>query len=104
MTENKPKLLDQVTQVIRIKHYSLRTEESYINWIKRFICFQLQKYQPTQDQEFKKDTICMTLLFKRQLSKQLEMRVLPNMQVVILSDILLQLIFLNQVTDIKTIQ
>ena len=63
--------------------------------------FQLLKYQPTQDQEFKEDTICMTLLFKRQLSKQLEMRVLPNMQAVILSDILLQLIFLNQVTILE---
>ena len=37
MTENKPRLLDQVRQIIRVKHYSLRTEESYINWIKRFI-------------------------------------------------------------------
>ena len=35
MTDNvKPKLLDQVRQIIRIKHYSLRTEESYVNWIK----------------------------------------------------------------------
>ena len=33
----KPRLLDQVRQVIRVKHYSLRTQESYINWIKRFI-------------------------------------------------------------------
>jgi len=26
MTENKPQLLDQVRQVIQVKHYSLRTE------------------------------------------------------------------------------
>jgi len=45
MTEkNKPKLLDQVRQIIRIKHYSLRTEESYINWIKRFIFFHNKKH------------------------------------------------------------
>jgi hypothetical protein len=45
MTEsNKPRLLDQVRQVIRIKHYSLRTEESYINWIKRFIFFHNKKH------------------------------------------------------------
>jgi len=44
MTENKPRLLDQVRQIIRIKHYSLRTEESYINWIKRFIFFHNKKY------------------------------------------------------------
>jgi len=33
----KPKLLDQVRLISRTKHYSLPTEESYINWIKRFI-------------------------------------------------------------------
>jgi len=40
----KPKLLDQVRQVIRVKHYSLRTEGSYINWIKRFIFFHNKKH------------------------------------------------------------
>ena len=35
--ENKPKLLDQVRNVIRIKHYSIRTEQAYLDWIKRFI-------------------------------------------------------------------
>ncbi len=32
-----PKLLDQVRERIRTLHYSLRTEQSYVNWIKRFI-------------------------------------------------------------------
>ena len=40
----KPKLLDQVIQVIRIKHYSLRTEESYVGWIKRFIYFHNKRH------------------------------------------------------------
>ncbi len=35
----KSKLLDQVRDVIRFKHYSIRTEESYIQWIRRFILF-----------------------------------------------------------------
>src|SRR5437773_11213447 len=38
-TRNKPKLLDQVRDVIRLKHYSIRTEQSYIDWIRRFILF-----------------------------------------------------------------
>jgi integron integrase len=33
------KLLDQVRVVIRKKHYSYRTEQTYIDWIKRFIYF-----------------------------------------------------------------
>ena len=28
-----PKLLDQVREVIRMKHYSIRTEQAYVNWI-----------------------------------------------------------------------
>jgi integron integrase len=34
-----PRLLDRVRDKIRIKHYSIRTEEAYIDWIKRFIRF-----------------------------------------------------------------
>jgi integron integrase len=35
----KPKLLTVVRDKIRAKHYSLRTEHSYIGWIRRFILF-----------------------------------------------------------------
>ena len=34
-----PKLLDQVRDKIRVKHYSIRTEAQYVQWIKRFIFF-----------------------------------------------------------------
>jgi hypothetical protein len=37
----KPKLLEQVRQAIRTRHYSARTEETYVHWIKRFIFFQI---------------------------------------------------------------
>jgi integron integrase len=35
----RPKLLDQVRQAIRARHYSKQTEKSYVDWIKRFIFF-----------------------------------------------------------------
>ncbi len=35
----KEKLLDRVRAVLRLKHYSLRTEHSYVDWIKRFLRF-----------------------------------------------------------------
>ena len=38
-TNTPPKLLDQVRDRIRTKHYSLRTETQYTQWIKRFILF-----------------------------------------------------------------
>jgi hypothetical protein len=34
-----PRLLDRVHQIIRRKHYSVRTEQAYVDWIKRFIFF-----------------------------------------------------------------
>lgn len=40
----KPKLLDQVRQAIRIRHYSPRTEETYVHWIKRFIFFHNKRH------------------------------------------------------------
>jgi integron integrase len=35
----KTKLLDQVREKIRLRHYSIRTEASYVRWIRRFILF-----------------------------------------------------------------
>lgn len=34
-----PRLFDQIRDRIRVKHYSLRTEQSYIGWARRFILF-----------------------------------------------------------------
>ncbi len=35
----KIKLLDQVRETARLKHLSLRTEEAYVQWIKRYVLF-----------------------------------------------------------------
>jgi integron integrase len=40
MDSNPPrKLLDQVRDALRVKHYAYRTEESYVEWIRRYILF-----------------------------------------------------------------
>jgi integron integrase len=39
LTPPPPKLLDQVRDRLRLKHYSIRTEQAYVDWIKRFIRF-----------------------------------------------------------------
>jgi integrase-like protein len=39
MPNPKAKLLDQVREVLRVKHYSIHTEDAYVGWIKRFIFF-----------------------------------------------------------------
>ncbi|MEZ5576966.1 MAG: integron integrase [Candidatus Competibacteraceae bacterium] len=40
----KPRLLDQVRDKIRFKHYSIRTEHAYVDWIKRYILFHGKRY------------------------------------------------------------
>ena len=40
----KKKLLDQVREAIRRKHYSIRTEEAYVTWIKRYILFHNKRH------------------------------------------------------------
>jgi integron integrase len=41
---NPPKLLDRVRQTIRLKHYSYRTEETYVNWIVRYVLFHNKRH------------------------------------------------------------
>ena len=38
-TNGKPRLLEQVRETIRVRHYSPRTEDAYVGWIKRYIFF-----------------------------------------------------------------
>ena len=40
----KIKLLDQVRETARLKHLSRRTEEAYVQWIKRFILFHKKRH------------------------------------------------------------
>ncbi len=40
----KPRLLDQVRFVVRAKHYSIRTEQAYAYWIKKFIIFHNKRH------------------------------------------------------------
>ncbi|MBI4005460.1 MAG: phage integrase N-terminal SAM-like domain-containing protein [Gammaproteobacteria bacterium] len=35
----RPKLLDQVRDALRVRYYSIRTEDAYIQWIKRYLLF-----------------------------------------------------------------
>ena len=41
------KLLEQVRDLIRVKHYSIKTEQAYLRWIKDYILFH-QKRHPQE--------------------------------------------------------
>ncbi len=44
VTVNKPRLLDQVRTQIQTRHYSLKTENTYVSWIKRYIYFHNKRH------------------------------------------------------------
>ncbi|NOQ89975.1 MAG: integron integrase [Gammaproteobacteria bacterium] len=41
---SKPRLIDQTRNVMRLHHYSIRTEDVYIQWIKKFILFHNKRH------------------------------------------------------------
>jgi integron integrase len=44
MEKNRPRLLDQVRAAIRTKGYSIRTEQAYVDWIRRYILFHQKRH------------------------------------------------------------
>ncbi len=44
MNKRKPKLLDQLSGVMHLKHYSLKIEKSYVHWVRRFIFFHNRRH------------------------------------------------------------
>ena len=49
--QGKPKLLDQIRQLMRLRHYSLRTEEAYLGWIRRYILFHRKRHPRELDEK-----------------------------------------------------
>ena len=45
------KLLDQVRNVIRKKHYSIRTEQAYVDWVRRYILFHKKHHTKDMDEK-----------------------------------------------------
>jgi integron integrase len=63
----KPRLLDQVRSVIRVRHYSSRTEEAYTYWIRQFILFH-QKRHPVEMGKAEVETYLSWLAEKRNVA------------------------------------
>ncbi|HSD38848.1 MAG TPA: integron integrase [Rhodocyclaceae bacterium] len=51
MPEKAPKLLEQVRDRLRLKHYSIRTEDAYLGWIKRYILFHDKRHPASMGKE-----------------------------------------------------
>jgi len=44
MQQRPKKRLDQVREAIQLRHYSYRTEETYVQWIRRYILFHNKRH------------------------------------------------------------
>jgi integron integrase len=42
--DSSPRLLDRLRQALRVRHYSPRTEEAYVHWVRRFILFHEKRH------------------------------------------------------------
>jgi len=51
MSPSQPKLLDQVRATIRTLHYSIRTEQAYVDWVRRFILFHNKRHPKDMGKE-----------------------------------------------------
>jgi len=49
MPKQPPKLLERVSESIRLKPYSIRTEQTYVDWIKRYILFHQKRHSDTMN-------------------------------------------------------
>jgi integron integrase len=45
------KLLDQLSDTLRMRHYSYRTEQSYVDWVRRYILFHHKRHPSTLGEE-----------------------------------------------------
>lgn len=64
---SQPKLLDQVRDRLRVKHYSKRTEAAYVQWIKRYIFFH-DKRHPLEMGKVEVESFLTSLAVERNVS------------------------------------
>jgi integron integrase len=61
------KLLDEVRNILRVHHYAMKTEKSYVQWIKRFIIFH-KKRHPIEMGKLEVEEFLTWLAVKRQVA------------------------------------
>jgi integron integrase len=67
MNSGKPRLLDQLRAALRSRHYSHRTEQTYILWVKRFIHFHKVRH-PAEMAETEINAFLTHLAVKKKVS------------------------------------
>jgi len=97
----QPKLLDQVVARLRVKHYSLRTEKSYVDWIKRYI-FHHGKRHPKDMGAAEVESFLSHLAVARNVSASTQNQAKSALLFLYKEVLGLDLPWLNNVTQAKT--
>jgi integron integrase len=72
-----PKLLELVRDRLRVKHYSLRTEQAYVHWIKRYIIFN-DKRHPSEMGKREVEAFLTSLAVERDVSASTQSQALSS--------------------------
>lgn len=99
--QSKPRLLDQVRNKIRAKHYSIRTEEAYTDWIKKFILFN-NKRHPSEMGAFEIETFLNHLAVKRKCAASTQNQALCSILFLYKDVLKIDLPKLDNITRAKT--
>jgi hypothetical protein len=70
------RLLDRARDLIRVKHYSIRTEQTYLHWMKEFILFHNMRH-PTEMGACEVEVYLTHLAAVRQVSRRTQNVAMP---------------------------
>jgi len=77
MAPNQPKLLDQVRWRIGTLHFSIRTEQAYVDWMRRFILCH-QKRHPVEMGKTESEALLTYLAVEKQVSASTQSQALSG--------------------------
>lgn len=97
----KPRLLDQVRDRLRVKHYALRTEEAYIDWIRRYILYH-QKKHPSEMGAAEIESFLTHLAVDRKVAASTQNQALAALLFLYREVLSVKLPWLENVTKAKT--
>ncbi|MEW5787673.1 MAG: integron integrase [Pseudomonadota bacterium] len=99
-TGSSPKLLDQLRDRIRLKHYSLRTEQAYLQWVKRYILFHGKRH-PAEMGKAEVEAFLTSLAVERNVTASTQTQALSALLFLYREVLLLELPWLSEITRAK---
>ena len=94
------KLLDEVRNTLRVHHYAMKTEKSYVQWIKRFIIFH-KKRHPIEMGKLEVEQFLTWLAVKRQVAPSTQNQALQAILFLYKKVLNLELAWLDDVVRAK---